>query len=94
MSKIRVELLLPDGVTDSSVVFKSNFGGKRSSYVISGKGDLYEEILPWLDEREYRRNYLIDFNETIQFYEEDSNRQYTATFSDGRLNSISYEDTP
>jgi len=94
MSKIRVELTLPDGTTDSSVVFKSNFGGKSSSYVISGKGDLYEEISPWLNEREYRRNYLIDFNETIQFYEDGSNRRYTATFSDGRLTSISYEDTP
>jgi antitoxin component YwqK of YwqJK toxin-antitoxin module len=92
MSKIRVELLLPDGTTDSSIVFKSNFGGRGSLYVISGKGDLYEEIFPGLNESEYRRNYLINFNGVVKFYEENGNIQYTTTFSNGRLSSISYED--
>jgi hypothetical protein len=85
--------MLPDGINDSSIVFTSNFGDSSSSYVISNKGELYEEIYPWINEREYKRNYLSSFNDTIYFYEEsNSNRQYTAIFSNGRVSSISYED--
>lgn len=94
MSIIRTELLLPDGTDNSSIEFQSNFGGSTSRYVISHKGELYEEISPWLDDRDYKRTYLPNFNGTISFNEENSNRNYTATFSGGRLTRMSYEDTP
>lgn len=84
--EIRVAQVLPGNseITDTWYQTKS-FDNVMSKYVITAKGELYEETweYKWIDDPErpffkgylekiegtYKRNYLTDFHGDIKFYE-------------------------
>jgi hypothetical protein len=92
MGIIRSEILLPDGTNDSTIEYHTDFGKDTSKYVISHKGELYEEV--WPNDSDYRRKYLSDYTGNVSFGEKDSDINYAAAFSRGKLTTISYRNAP